>query len=90
MNVTPIDAQCTGWRDGKMVGIYYPTFQTMKVRKSRNELTILCSAYGYKDAKIELQANRPEWRTPVSDQVDYLAGTLSPYDSMIRIDMEKS
>ena len=27
MNVTPIDAQCTGWRDGKMVGIYYPTFQ---------------------------------------------------------------
>ena len=90
MNVTPVDASCTAWRDGKMVAIYNPAFQSMTVSKSKDPLTILCTAGGYQDAKVTLQAAQPEWKTPVSDAVDYATGALSRYDTSVTVVLEKS
>jgi len=38
MSVTPEDAQCLGWRNERMAGIYHPLFQSMIVSKSTDEL----------------------------------------------------
>jgi hypothetical protein len=90
MMVTPEDAQCFGWRDDRMVGVYHPLFQSMKVSKSTDELLITCNAYGYKTARLRLMPSRPDWNDPATNSFDYLTGALIHYDGSIVIVMDKS
>lgn len=89
LDVDPVDADCTGWQHGEIVGIYYPTFHTMKVRRSRADLTLLCSAYGYEDALIQLSSGRGKWNVPVSNGIDYVTGARHDYDDTITIVMDR-
>ena len=89
LDVDPVDADCTGGQHGEIVGIYYPTFHTMKVRRSRAELTLLCSAYGYEDALIQLSPSRGKGTVPVSNGIDYVTGARHDYDDTITIVMDR-
>ena len=91
MDVTPQNAQCTAWQDGKMVGIYYPTFQTMTVRKGKHDLTVLCSTYGYEDALLHLHPHGNEaWNGPVLDAVDFATGKHRDYDGAVVIVIDET
>jgi hypothetical protein len=90
MTVTPEDAQCFGWRDERMVGIYHPLLQSMTVSKSTDELLITCNAYGYKTARMRLMPSRVDWDDPGTNVFDYLTGALIHYDGSIVIVMDKS
>src|SRR5438128_4701221 len=61
MNVTPEGAQCFGWRNDGMVGIYNPLFQSMTVSKSTDELLITCNAYGYTTTRLRLMPSQADW-----------------------------
>ena len=90
MNVTPEDAQCFGWRNDSMVGIYNPLFQSMTVSKSTDELLITCNAYGYNTKRLRLMPSRADWNDPGIDVFDYVTGGLIRYDGSIMIVMDKS
>jgi hypothetical protein len=90
MSVTPEDAQCFGWRDQQMVGIYRPFFQSMTVSKSKDDLLITCSAYGYNNARLRLTPSRSHWDVAGLNAFDYATGALSHYDGSIAIVMDKS
>jgi len=90
MNVTPEDAQCFGWRNERMVGVYHPLFQSMTVSKSTDELLITCNAYGYNTKRLRLMPSRPDWNDPATNSFDYLTGALIHYDGSIAIVMDKS
>jgi hypothetical protein len=89
LDVTPVDADCTGWSKGELVGIYYPTFHTISVPRSRHDLTLLCSAYGYEDALVALEPAPGPWDVPASNGVDYLTGARHEYDQAVVIVMDK-
>ena len=90
MHVTPEDAQCLGWRHEQMVGIYRPLFQEMTVSKSKDDLLITCSAYGYNNARLRLTPSRSSWDVTGSNVFDYATGALSHYDGSITIVMDKT
>ena len=90
MMVTPEDARCYGWRDGRMVGAYHPLFQSMTVSKSKDELLITCDAYGYKTARLRLMPFPADWNDPGINVFDYVTGALPNYDSSVVIVMDKS
>jgi hypothetical protein len=90
MTVTPEDAQCFGWRNDQMVGIYHPLFQSMTVSKSTDELLITCNAYGYKTARLRLMPSLADWNVPEFNVVDYVTGGLIHYDGSVVIVMDKS
>ena len=90
MNVTPEDAQCFGWRNDGMVGIYNPLFQSMTVSKSTDELLITCNAYGYKTTRLRLMPSQADWHDPGMNVLDYVTGVLGHYDGSIVIVMDKS
>jgi hypothetical protein len=89
LDVTPVDADCTGWSQGELVGIYYPTFHTISVPRSRHDLTLLCSAYGYEDALVQLEPALGPWDVPASNGFDYLTGARHEYDQAVVIVMDK-
>lgn len=89
LDIDPVDADCTGWQHGEIVGIYYPTFHTMTVRRSRAELTLLCSAYGYEDALVHLAPGKGKWDVPASNGIDHLTGARHQYDGAITIVMAR-
>ena len=90
MTVTPEDAQCLGWRNDLMVGVYNPLFQSMTVSKSTDELLITCNAYGYKTTRLRLMPSRALWNDPGFNVFDYVTGALIHYDGSIVIAMDKS
>jgi hypothetical protein len=90
MTVTPEDAQCLGWRNDLMVGVYNPLFQSMTVNKSTDELLITCNAYGYKTTRLRLMPSRAVWNGPGFNVFDYVTGALIRYDGSIVIAMDKS
>ena len=90
MTVTPEDALCLGWRDGRMVGAYYPLFQTMTVSKSTDELLITCTANGYKTVRLRLTPSQRDWSDPGINVFDYVTGAQIRYDSNVVIVMDKS
>jgi hypothetical protein len=90
MSVTPEDAQCFGWRDDNMVGVYNPLFQSMTVSKSKDELLITCNAYGYKTKRLRLMPSRSNMSVPGINVFDYMTGALHQYDGSIAIVMDKS
>jgi hypothetical protein len=90
MTVTPEDAQCFGWRNERMVGVYHPLFQSMTIDKSADELLITCNAYGYKTTRLRLMPSRADWNDPGTDVFDYVTGGLIRYDGSIVIVMDKS
>lgn len=90
MSVTPEDAQCLGWRNEQMVGVYRPLFQSMIVSKSKDDLLITCSAYGYNTARLRLTPSRSYWDVPGLNVFDYTTGALSHYDGGVAIVMDKS
>jgi hypothetical protein len=90
MTVMPEGAQCLGWRHDHMVGVYNPFFQSMIVSKSKDELLITCTAYGYKTARLRLMPSQPNWDAPEDKAFDYVTGTLTHYDGNIVIAMEKA
>ena len=85
MSVTPEDAQCLGWRNERMAGIYHPLFQSMIVSKSTDELLIICNASGYKTTRLRLMPFQTDWNVH-----DYLTGALTHYDGSVVIVMDKS
>ena len=89
MNVTPEDAQCFGWRNDNMVGIYNPLFQSMRVSKSTDELLITCNAYGYKTKRLRLMTSQADWNDPNTKLYDYVT-SIGSYDGSIVIVMDKS
>jgi hypothetical protein len=89
MSVTPEDAQCFGWRNDLMVGIYNPLFQSMTVSMSNDELLITCNAYGYKTARLRLVPSRADWHDPAINVFDYVTGAQIRYDGSIVIAMDK-
>jgi hypothetical protein len=90
MNVTPEDAQCLGWRNERMVGVYRPLFQSMTVSKSKDDLLITCSAYGYNNARLRLTPSHSYWDVPGLNVFDYTTGALNHYDGSVAIVMDKS
>ena len=88
LDVNPVDADCTGWQHGELVGIYYPTFHTMTVPRSRGELTLLCSAHGYEDALVYLEPSLGKWDIPASNGIDHLTGARHQYDGAVVIVMD--
>ena len=90
MTVTPEDAQCLGWRNDLMVGVYNPLFQSMTVSKSTDELLITCNAYGYKTTRLRLMPFRSEWNVPRINVFDYATGAAYRYDGSVVIVMNKS
>ena len=89
MNVTPEDAQCFGWRNDRMVGIYNPLFQSMTVSKSTDELLITCNAYGYNTKRLRLMPSQADWNDPKVKLYDYVT-SIGSYDGSIVIVMDKS
>jgi hypothetical protein len=89
MNVTPEDAQCFGWRNDNMVGIYNPLFQSMTVSKSTDELLITCNAYGYKTKRLRLMPSHADWDDPKIKVYDYVT-SIGSYDGSIVIVMDKA
>ena len=89
MNVTPEDAQCFGWRNDRMVGIYNPLFQSMTVSKSTDELLITCNAYGYNTKRLRLMPSQADWNDPKVKLYDYVT-SIGSYDGNIVIVMDKS
>jgi len=89
MNVTPEDAQCFGWRNDNMVGIYNPLFQSMTVSKSTDELLITCNAYGYKTKRLRLMTSQADWDDPNIKLYDYVT-SIGSYDGSVVIVMDKS
>ena len=90
MAVTPEDAQCFGWRNDRMEGVYNPLFQSMTVSKSMDELLITCNAYGYKTTRLRLMPLRSKWNVPGLNAFDYATGAANSYDGSIVIVMDKS
>jgi hypothetical protein len=90
ISVSPEDAQCFGWRGEQMVGVYRPLFQSMTVSKSKDDLLITCSAYGYNNARLRLTPSRSHWDVAGLNALDYATGALSHYDGAITIVMAKS
>src|SRR6266436_441236 len=89
MAVTPEDAQCFGWRNERMVGIYHPLFQSMTVSKSTDELLITCNAYGYKTTRLRLMPSRADWNESGVKLFDSVTG-IGSYDGSIVIVMDKA
>jgi len=89
MTVTPEDAQCFGWRNDSMVGIYNPLFQSMTVSKSTDELLITCNAYGYNTKRLRLMPSQADWNDPKVKFYDYVT-SIGSYDGNIVIVMDKS
>ena len=89
MAVTPEDAQCFGWRNERMVGVYHPLFQSMTVSKSTDELLITCNAYGYKTKRLRLMPSQADWNDPKVKLYDYVT-SIGSYDGNIVIVMDKS
>ena len=89
LDVSPVDADCTGWQHGEIVGIYYPTFHTMTVPRSRAELTLLCSAHGYEDALVYLAPAEGKWDVPFSNGIDHLTGARHEFDGTVVIVMDE-
>ena len=89
MTVTPEDAQCFGWRNDNMVGIYNPLFQSMTVSKSTDELLITCNAYGYKTKRLRVMPSQADWDDPKIKLYDYVT-SIGSYDGNIAIVMDKA
>jgi hypothetical protein len=89
MTVTPENAQCFGWRNERMVGVYHPLFQSMTVTKSTGELLITCNAYGYQTKRLRLMPSLPDWNDPEVSVLDYATGALIRYEDSIVIVMDK-
>jgi hypothetical protein len=89
LNVTPENAQCFGWRHGKVVGAYDPTSQSMVVSKSKDDLMILCRAYGYQAKRVWVAPTTSDWDVPGVDAVDYVTGALHRYDGPLVIVMDQ-
>src|SRR6266404_4604558 len=89
MTVTPENAQCFGWRNERMVGVYHPLFQSMTVSKSTDELLITCNAYGYKTKRLRLMTSQADWDDPNIKLYDYVT-SIGSYDGSVVIVMDKS
>ena len=72
MKVTrPARAQCTLWHDDRVAGIYNAMLQTMIVKKSKDDLLILCTAEGYKDKRLRLAARPSPLDAVGLDAIDF-------------------
>ena len=89
LNVMPENAQCLGWRDGKMVGRYDPTSQSMTVAKSKDDLVILCRAFGHEEKRVRLVAGRSDWDVPGINAFDYVTGALYKYNGALVIVLDE-
>lgn len=93
MNITPHDAHCEAWREGKLAGTYDPASQTMEIDKSRHDIELRCTAPGYVDKRVVLVSSASGWGiagalTLDFGLTDWATGALNKYDPTITVVME--
>jgi uncharacterized protein YceK len=93
VNVTPEAADCTAHKSGKVVGTYSHVTHDMTVSKGTRDITVACTAPGYKDKSVVMQSSASGWAIAgalILDLgiVDYSTGALNKYDSTVSIVLE--
>lgn len=93
VNVTPEAAECSAYKKDKVVGTYSHTTHDMTVDKGTRDITVTCTAPGYKDKTVVMESSASAWAivgalTLDLGIVDYSTGALNKYDSSVSIVLE--
>ena len=95
VSLTPKEAVCEVTRKGVPIGTVSDANHTLNVAKSRNDLTFVCNAPGYRERIVKIESSASGWGIASCLLVDlcitdYSTGALNKYPTNLTIVLSPS
>jgi hypothetical protein len=92
VNTRPPGAACSFNRGGQTLATANPTPETVNIEKGRNDVVVMCSKQGYREASVPLQSSFESWTLGnilfgclIGVAVDAGSGAMHDYPQSIKI-----